>query len=1156
MKVNFKQTRFRINLVTSLLVILWNSTVVADLADEGPMLTVTAAQGVIKVTEAGGVSRTIATVKQGTRLWPFETKGNWYEVMDPKTQEHGWISNRDVSAVQYTREQQQQLSEAHESNTRGTTHFNKSEYKKAEPFYLKSLQVKLRILGEVHPDTATAYNNLGMMYLKMRDLKKAEPYLIKCYQINVQTQGEIHSSTSTTLNNIGVLYSTKANYSQAEPVYLKCLEITRNLVGDEHADVAKSLANLARLYGDMGKYDQAEEAYLESIKIYRKTLGENNLHTARALSSLGWLYYYMADYSKAETLLLDSVRIFQSLFGENNPDTARAINMLGSFYQTRGEHSKAESYYLQSLAIFQKTLGEKHPHVATSMYNVAMFYNGIGEFSKAESNFLQSLEIYRQVYGDFHPDTANVLNSFGLLYSNVGEYAKAEQYYLQSLKVRRKLFGNDNTIVANDLYSLGNFYQSTGQYSKAEPLLLKCLEIYLEAFGEQHPQSAGSFNSLGTLYLQLNEFSKAETHLLKSLSINRKLNGNEHVAVAHALGSLGGLNQQKEDLAKAESYYQQSLEIYLKVFGEGHSSTIGSFSDLSMIYALKGEFEKSVRLQDKARQNIRRHMVRVLPGLSEATQQVFLRERYRTGFESALTLGWIRKTDSKTASLSAAWLLNGKSAAQEAQAESAVMSTGQSAPLAQELRQVRDQISKRTINSGGKQNTEWLTRLKQREEELQKKLGNVGLNLQKRDPWVTVESVRNQIPKGTVLINIARFHEFNFKTSPQKQYWKPSRYAAWIIPATGAGEIQVIDLGESEPIDREIFSMRKQIQATLKTLPETGEVAAVAEFKKSITELSQRVLRPLEPAIEGMENIILSPDAELWTVPWGALLTSDDKYLIEKHQIHYVVSGRELVDQEKKSGETSASVIFADPDYNLGIDLAPVRTTRSQLKLRFSSSAHFPPLAASAAEAESIKPSLESFVGHPARLLLQAAAQEATFKELHRPRVLVLSTHGYFEQQPIFNQAANGPVQFENPFLRCGLALAGCNNRADALKSGKEDGILTGLEIVGTDLRGTELVVLSACETGLGDISNGEGVAGLRQAFQLAGAESIVSSLWQVEDNETAKLMDLFFKNLADGKTKSEALRQSQLTRIKIRRERNGAAHPFFWAAFTLTGQE
>jgi CHAT domain-containing protein len=433
--------------------------------------------------------------------------------------------------------------------------------------------------------------------------------------------------------------------------------------------------------------------------------------------------------------------------------------------------------------------------------------------------------------------------------------------------------------------------------------------------------------------------------------------------------------------------------------------------------------------------------------------------------------------------------------------------------------------------------------------------------------WLELGRLRKSLPAGAVLIDLARTNVFDFK-APFGKRWKPARYAAWVTPAKG--DVQLIDLGPADAIDAAVKDVRVALEGAHKLIRAKGEPEAEKALRGPLEKLSKLVLTPLLPHAGKAKRWVVSPDGNLWLVPWEILLLQDGKYAVEQHTLSYVTSGRDLVSASRWKGKPARPLVVADPDFDLDGKTARAEAQRLLAKrdgeeearglsglLRLGSIRRLPN---SRAEAVAIAKPLASYAKQEPQHRLGKEALEGVVKAARNPRVLCLSTHGFFlpterlkPTERLAGEKATPPPGWENPLLRCGLLLGGCNEAAKAADG--DDGVLTGLEIVGMDLRGCEMVVLSACETGLGDVQNGEGVAGLRQAFRLAGAESVVSTLWQVPDRSSAQLMALFFGNLAKGRGRADALREAQLRLIEQCREDSAAAHPFFWAAFTVTGR-
>ena len=902
------------------------------------------------------------------------------------------------------------------------------------------------------------------------------------------------------------------------------------------------------------------------------------------------------DFSEAATVCQRALELAERVSGPEHVRTADVLNKLAILYDDMGEYSKAEPLYQRSLKIRESKFGPDHLAVASSLNNMANLYRKMGQYAKAEPLYRRSLKIREAKFGTDHLAVAASLNNLALLNRNMGQYAKAESLVQRSLKMRESKLGPDHPDVAASLNSLAILYDLMRQYAKAEPLYQRSLKIRESKLGPDHPDVASSLSNLAVLYRKMGQYAKAESLGQRSLAIKESKLGSDHPEVAMGLNNMAILYIDMGQYAKAEPLLQRALKTREAKLGPDHPDVVESLNNLAIFHITTEHWSEAVAEMQRERRIVRRHVANTLPTLSEREQLIFLQAKDRKHLHMALSLGLRRRADAQTALLSAGWVLNGKAVAQEAIAQRALLAADATDPtladLVKRLQAARRRLAALSMTppKAGQEADyqQKLKTLRRQDQELSRQLGQATGRNTTDDPWVEPDNVRKSLAKDAVLIEMVRLRVATFQFANDKPRWLPPHYVAWLIPSEGQGHVSIVDLGEAQPIDDAVQRARKALGTAAATIQKEGEAAAETQLRDTMRSLAQLVFEPLEAHWGQSRQLILSPDAALWLIPWGAIPLGDGRYAIEKYQIRYCISGRDLVSRATDPKQKATSpILFANPDYDLGPaetfaatramlrSAAPVEQLASSRGLgSLNSLPQARRLPGTAEEAAAIMPSLTRYAKTQAVLYQDQYALEGVFKTLQRPQVLVLSTHGFFlqDQEVESHDERTGDSgddsprnravlttdgkPLENPLLRCGLLLAGCNRRADQKPAARvDDGILTGLEIVGTNLRGTELVVLSACETGVGQVYNGEGVAGLRQAFQLAGAKAVISTLWQIPDTETVDLVSTLFAYLSAGQTKAGALRSAQLALIQARREAHSAAHPYYWAAFTLTGE-
>lgn len=914
--------------------------------------------------------------------------------------------------------------------------------------------------------------------------------------------------------------------------------------GYQSRETAITLNAIGHLQANVGNYAKAEELYQQSLAILDRIVGENHPDTATVINNLGLLYSYQGKYPQAEELLLKSLGLRISLRGEEDGSVAESYNNLALLYYYQGEYKEAESFYQKAITVAKKAFGYKHPTTATFFSNLAQLYTTTGDYIKAESLLQQSLSIRQEVLGDKHPDTAYSLNNLGLLYYHQGNYTEAETLFAKALSIFQETLGEKNSLTATVFNNLAESYRFQGKLTQALPLYQKSLQIRREILGEIHPETAQSYNNIASICMDNHDYQLAASYYAKALEIQKQAVGEKHADTIQILINLAESYLRLKQYQTAETQFQKSLTLAREVLGEKHPIVVKSLTGLASLYWLTTKYTLALDYLQQATEVEEYNLSQFLYSTGDEYRKLLYLNNLKgtTNATISLHLNYL-PDDKKAATLALTTILRRKGRVLDAMSD--IMATlrqhgnPQTEALFDSLAQKKSLLASLSL---GKTNLppslypQTIRRLEEEIRQLETQLSAKSAQYRTLTQPITPQTVRQALPQDAVLVEYVIYQPINLKTlSPEKP-----RYAVYLLHPDGS--LQGIDLAEAETID----SLLTQFRLSL-SLGEEGDKTVITQ---SSQQLYQLVFQPLLPYLKDKKKLFISPEGQLNLIPFAALQDNKGNYLIQEYTFNYLTSGRDLLRIQNRFPSSSPPVIVAAPDYDM--NYSPLESRRGvKRNIQWRNLACCTPLEGTKEEAQAIVSLLPN-----SRLYL---GQEATVDKLFTvkaPKILHIATHGFFLPPPentfsttpttstrrIFSPSSY--IQ-DNPLLFSGLAFAGFNP-----SKGKTDGVLTALEASSLYLWGTQLVVLSACQTGVGEVHQGEGVYGLRRALVLAGAESQLISLWDVFDDATRELMTKYYRRLIQGEERVQALRQVQLEMLNSKQYH----HPVFWAAFIPSG--
>jgi len=1042
-------------------------------------------------------------------------------------------------------------------------YFLAGEYAKAEPLFVQARDIQKTVLGPRDPEYAATLYHLGSVYAASGHYAEAEKAYVEARNLQRELLGEEHPDYVLTVMKLANVYMSRGDYAEAERQYLGLMETSRSKVGEDHPDYATVLNNLSAVYISTGDYEKAERLCLEARRIATAALDEGHSDYDMGLNNLAELYRLMGKYAKAEALCREALDIRRKAGRENDRDYAGVLNTLAEVYRLTGEYAKAELLYREARNVMANAVGRQHLDYAAMLNNRALFYCAVGEYVKAEPLLLEAREITGKAVGTERVAYATALNNLALLYSSMGDYGRAEPLYLKSRDITRRSLGVRNPGYAVSLCNLAGLYACMGDYARAKSLYLETCDIRKDVLGGEHPDYAAALSNLASLYTAIGSLADAERFYRQALEIQRHALGQEHPDYATTLNNLAGVYVNAGDYGKAESLYLEAAGVESRALGKEHPAYALTINNLALLYMAMGDHARAELFAREAMEIRLAVAEKVLPWLSEHRALRCI-QQFEIGCDVWLSILRRLPQASGAEAYPALWQSRGLVTRMLSRRRRILYGSPEAEAVYVKLRAVQQELAHLALATVQPRHQDArrmrLDELNERKEQLESTLARLSQAFRRSADVQScrVEDLKRALPEGWAVVEFIRR---SVVTPPESSPGNPRaemHYEAFVVRASvdhAGEEIPWLDLGPAAAIDDAVDQWRKRIVGK-----DIGRHPAVSPP----TALRSLIWERVESHLVGCSAVIIVPDGRLNFLPWAALPGREPgTCLLEDYVLATAQSGPQLYEALTAQRSPSGSVLLIG---NVAYDAAPsAKPEAASLIASAESDLHepsrgpavnerrvCPPLKGTKTE---IKAAKRMWQGSPDPVVLTGAeANEMALRRLMpRSRHVHLATHGFFADatfRSMFGQdvaseqlfggstdlvtARQAQVAVRNPLILSGVVLAGANLPPQTDELGLEtgrDGILTAEEIVSLDLRNTELVVLSACDTGLGAVARGEGVMGLVRAFRLAGARNVVASLWEVEDKATAALMKVFYYKLwKEGKPPIEALREAQLT--------------------------